>query len=221
MNRDTEGNYIQLLVGCGSFKINLINLYAPNTDSPKFFQEIDKLIANEKADHVVVCGDFNLVLDHCKASQGYININNPKARSKLLNIIVEREFVDIFRVQYHPDSLRYTWRKKNPVKQSRLDFFLISSTMADIINSSSIRSSYRSDHSIIEVDINLSDFKHGKGYWKCNNSLLKNPEYLKYATKIIEEEKVKYALPVYNMAHITANKSNIDLTISYDLFFEK
>ena len=91
--------------------------------------------------------------------------------------------------------------------------------MADIINSSSIRSSYRSDHLIIEIDINLSDFKHGKGYWKFNNSLLKNPEYLKYVTKIIEE-KVKYALPVYNMAHITANNSNIDLTISYDLFSE-
>ena len=74
-------------------------------------------------------------------------------------------------------------------------------------------------HSIIEIDINLSDFKYGKGYWKFNNSLLKNSEYLKYVTKIIEEEKVKYALPVYNMAHITANNSNIDLTISYDLFF--
>ena len=104
MNRDTEGNYIQLLVACGSFKINLINLYAPNTDSPKFFQEIDKLIANEKADHVVICGDFNLVFDPCKDSQGYININNPKTRSKLLNIIDERELVDIFRV-HHPDSL--------------------------------------------------------------------------------------------------------------------
>ena len=31
---------------------------------------------------------------------------------------------------------------------------------------------------------------------------------------------MKYALPVYNMAHITANNSNIDLTISYDLFLE-
>ena len=31
---------------------------------------------------------------------------------------------------------------------------------------------------------------------------------------------MKYALPVYNMAHITANNSNIDLTISYDIFLE-
>ena len=61
--------------------------------------------------------------------------------------------------------------------------------MADIINISSIRSSYHSDHSIIEIDINLSDFKHGKGYWKFNNSLLKNSAYLKFVTKIIEEEK--------------------------------
>ena len=44
--------------------------------------------------------------------------------------------------------------------------------------------------------------------------------YLKYVTKIIEEERVNYALPVYNIAHITANNSNIDLTISYDLILE-
>ena len=92
--------------------------------------------------------------------------------------------------------------------------------MADIINSSSIRSNYRSDHSLIEIDINLSDFKHGKGCLKFNNSLLKNPKYLKYVTKIIEEEKVKYALPVYNMAHITANNSNIEIDF-LTTFFQK
>ena len=111
MNRDTEGNYIQLLLACGSFKMNLINLYAPNTDSPKFFQEIHRLIANEKADHVVICGDFNLVFDPCKDSQGYININHPKARSKLLNID-ERELVDIFRV-HHPHTIIYMEKEKS------------------------------------------------------------------------------------------------------------
>ena len=73
---------------------------------------------------------------------------------------------------------RYTWRKRNPIKQARLDYFLVSSSMTDIINSSSIMPSYRSDHSIIEISINLCEFKHGKGYWKFNNSLLKNQNYL-------------------------------------------
>ena len=68
IHKDTEGNYLQLLLTCGSIKINLINLYAPNTDSPNFFSEIEKLTTNEETDYVVICGDFNLVLDPSRDS---------------------------------------------------------------------------------------------------------------------------------------------------------
>ena len=78
--------------------------------------------------------------------------------------------------------------------------------------------SYRSDHSIIEMNINLSEFKHGKGYWKFNNSLLKNKNYLQLINKIIEEEKVKYTLPVYNMNYITGSNETIEFT-SLPIFF--
>ena len=219
IHKDTEGNYLQLLLTCGSIKINLINLYAPNTDSPNFFSEIEKLTINDKTDYVVICGDFNLVLDPERDSQNYVNINNPKAREKVINMLHERDLVDIYR-ENNPEKFRYTWRKRNPIKQARLDYFLISSSMTDIVNSSSIMTSYRSDHSIIEISINLSEFKHGKGYWKFNNSLLKNQEYLNLINKTIEEEKIKYALPVYNMDHITGSNESIEFSISCDLFLE-
>ena len=103
--------------------------------------------------------------------------------------------------------------KEYPVEQARLDSFLISSTMADFENSSSVRSSYHSYHSVIEININLS-----QGYWKFNNNFIKNTEYFNYVTLIYEEEKLNYALYIYNMAHITANNCNIDFTISNDHF---
>ena len=92
--------------------------------------------------------------------------------------------------------------------------------MTDIINSSSIMPSYRSDHSIIEISINLCEFKHGKGYWKFNNSLLKNQDYLNMINKTIEEEKIKYALPVYIMNYITGSNESIEFLIPCDLFLE-
>ena len=61
--------------------------------------------------------------------------------------------------------------------------------MTNIIDSCEIRSSYRSDHSIIEIHIVISKFKIGKGIWKFNNSLLKNKDYLELVNKIIQEEK--------------------------------
>jgi len=52
----------------------------------------------------------------------YININNISARKKLLLIIEERNLFDTYR-QFNSNTKRFTWRKKNPLKQSRLYFF--------------------------------------------------------------------------------------------------
>ena len=166
-----------------------------------------------------MCGDFNLVLNPSKDFQNYVNINSPKARSKVITMLNDRDLVDIYRANY-PNSPRYTWRKRNPVKQARLDYFIVSSSMTDIIDSTSILPSYRSDHSIIEININLSSFKHGKGYWKFNNSLLKNQEYLDLINKIITEEKVKYAVPVYSQNYLTNTDETKEFSIPCDLFLE-
>ena len=68
-------------------------------------------------------GDFNLVLNLELDCYNYKHVNNQNARQKVIEIIEDNDYVDVFR-QFCPDTLRYTWRKKNPLKQSRLDFFL-------------------------------------------------------------------------------------------------
>ena len=123
-----------------SLKINLITLYAPNQDDPNLFNEIDKLVNEEESDYVILCGDFNLVLDSGKDCRNYVNINNPKARDRVSQLISDLELADIFRVTF-PNSRRYTWRRKNPLKQARLDYFLISNSMRDIITKCSINPS--------------------------------------------------------------------------------
>ena len=72
----------------------------------------------------MLCGYFNLVLDPIEDTFNYKHINNPKARLKVIERMVELEMVDIFR-HMNPDERRYTWRKNNPVKQARLDCFLV------------------------------------------------------------------------------------------------
>ena len=62
--------------------------------------------------------------------------------------------------------------------------------------------SYRSDHAIVVLELNLTIFSHGKSYWKHNNLLLTDPDYLKQINKKIEDIKLQYALPVYNLDEI-------------------
>ena len=97
------------------------------------------------------------------------------------------------------------------------DYF--TTQMTDVITDCNIKSSYRSDHSIIELKICLSKFNHGKGVWKMDNTLLKNKDYLDLINKVIIEEKFKYALPIYSCEYINTN-DDIQLTIECDLFLE-
>ena len=186
-NSDKEGNLICLTVKTSSVTFNLLTLYGPNTDNPSFFRDIKNTVQENNPDYYVICGDFNMVLNPKIDCNNYKHINNPKARSEVLNMNAELNLTDIFR-NFHPQSPRYTWRTRNPVKQARLDFFLVSNSMIDLINQCYIKAGYQSDHSIVFLEIAENKFQIGKGIWKFNNSLLKNKDYLDLINRIIDEE---------------------------------
>ena len=91
--------------------------------------------------------------------------------------------------------------------------------MCDLISKCEIQSSYRSDHSVLELNISLHNFKVGKGIWKFNNSLLKNRDYLDTINKCIGEEKMKYAVPIYNLDYLINNQDTVELTIEKKYVF--
>ena len=157
---DINGNYLALDISIEHQRLTLINLYGPNTDTPIFFETISEIIDDFDNSSYILCGDFNLVINPDLDYYNYVNINNEKARSKLLEIIEHKNLVDPFR-EIFPNKKRYTWRKRSPLKQSRLDFFLISDDLLPSLKDSNIESSYRSDHSIINLHLVFNDFKRG------------------------------------------------------------
>ena len=68
------------------------------------------------------------------------------------------------------------------------------------------------------MQINTNKFVQGSGIWKFNNSLLNNQDYLNLINKVITEEKLKYALPVYNLDYIRDN--NVTFSVDDDIFLE-
>ena len=62
--------------------------------------------------------------------------------------------------------------------------------MSQYIKDSKIGASYRSDHSLVTLELNFTNISHGKSYWKHNNSLLTDLEYLKTMNnKILDVKK--------------------------------
>ena len=76
------------------------------------------------------------------------------------------------------NTKRFTWRRRNPLKQARLDYIIAPSPFMDHVNDCVIRPGYRSDHSFVELTLATSRFIKGRGTWKFNCSLLKNKDYL-------------------------------------------
>ena len=94
------------------------------------------------------------------------------------------------------------WRKRNPnVKrftfqqnhlsgftERRLDFLLISNILQESIIKTNVLASFRTDHSPIVFSLQLKNMPTwGKGFWKFNNSLTSNAEYVEKIKNQISE----------------------------------
>ena len=80
-------------------------------------------------------------------------------------------------------------------KQARLDYFLIGFSCFTYAEASSITHGYRTDHSGTILDLILDfDVERGKGYWKFNNSLLKDIDYIKIVKETISDVKQTYSM---------------------------
>lgn len=200
-NHDTDGNFLILDMTIYNKRLSLINIYGPNKDNPTFYENLFKSISEIGNDTYIICGDFNLTMDPNLDSFNYKHINNPKARKFVTDKIKENNLFDAFR-ELHPSLKRYTWRRKNPLKQSRLDMFLVTESLINSVKTTKIETGYKSDHSMVALTIAMDNFEHRSGLWKHNNSLLIDTEYLELINSKILEVKKQYCLPIYNLENV-------------------
>ena len=96
-----DGNMILIDIKISNdFTLRIINIYAPNKDSPEFFENIGELVNLNQCDYQILCGDFNLTLNPQIDSNNYSNLNNPKSRQQVLNMIDHEKLTDTFRHLY-------------------------------------------------------------------------------------------------------------------------
>ena len=173
---DDTGSYIRLDFSSQEIVITIFCIYGPNNDNPEFNNRIrGKLLTIDNA--CILVGDFILVIYPEKDYQNYVNINNPKARDFVLEILLEFDLVDCWR-EGHTKERKYTWLKKTPLKQARLDFFLSSGPLFSSLDDSKISPGYRSDYSLISITVDINKSTAGHSYCKFNNSLLKDQIYV-------------------------------------------
>ena len=179
---DLQGRYIIAKLEIQGEVFVIVNIYAPNkiTEKDLFFQNISSEFEKYDitlSDKLILGGDWNSILDiNLDKKGGNKNIINTKPK-KLSELTTLYELKDIWRI-LNPAIERYTFRQKNPLVQTRLDYFLISNNMQDLIVKTDIIHSIRSDHSAISMHIkHIQEEARGSGHWKFNSSLITDVAY--------------------------------------------
>ena len=97
VEKDDKGNLLILNIQIENNIITLFNTqYGQNRDDPELFKFILSKI-NNTDNKVIIAGDFYLILNFDEDYVNYVNINNPKAREEVLNMIIETNLVDVWK----------------------------------------------------------------------------------------------------------------------------
>ena len=192
---EMEGNLLALLLEFEGRQILLQAVYGPNRDDPAFYNnKVFKQINKWNAEFSIFCGDWNVTLDPSIDTKNYLHDdNNLQARNAIISKMAEHNLADVWRILNH-DEKKFTWRKPGrEIKLARLDFFLISISLLPYVQKASIEPGFCSDHSPTILDIDFSKFQRGKGFYKFNNSLLYDPEYVEKVKQHIKKVAAQYS----------------------------
>ena len=138
-------------------------------------------------DNSIFGSGFNIVLEMELDRKGGAKTTHFKLQEIIRNWIENYELVDVWRA-HHPLVTQYTWCHKKPVPvYSRLDYFLVSFGLLGYIKRSEISPGYKSDHSLIKLNLKTTSNRRGQGFLKLNCSFLEHDKYIKKITTTIQE----------------------------------
>ena len=85
--------------------------------------------------------------------------------------------LDIWRT-LNPSECKFTLHSySKPTIYCRLDYFLISESLCNIIDNCYIKPGFMTDHSLVALKLNNIQPERGPGYFRLNNSILLDAQY--------------------------------------------
>lgn len=177
---DLDGRIVCLDMILDGSPFRLINIYAPNESKNRiaFFHSLTKYLVCNR--YIIFGGDFNCVSNTKIDKFGRdISYAHGHLGSKDLNILVsEFQLQDIFR-KNNPNKIVATWHCTGKDIHCRLDRFYVSKTLANTKVTFNILPFTKSDHELFLMSIpDIKKGKFGPSYWKFNNDLLKDNEFV-------------------------------------------
>ena len=155
----------------------IVNVYAHSGRAKRmeraelFAHDLNPFLASRDNKKIILCGDFNSVLENIDA------VNNPqqKKSKELKSLVCSNKLVDSYRF-FYPQLPGYTFIRNNAA--SRLDYIFVPESDKSKILEVNVVPVPSSDHVAVCVDLLLdknsvaNKITHSLNYWKLNNETL-------------------------------------------------
>ena len=188
----SSGRYIGIQAKIDKEEYIILNIYAPNSNAKliDFYKSLSQFMKRNFSEdcNIIIGGDFNCPFNPIMDKRGGNLDPKKKVITSIIEIMNEFDLQDIWRVK-NPYKKSYTWSQKNPRIFCRLDYWLTSSKIHDNLKNTDIIPAIRTDHSAITTEIILpEETRRGPNYWKFNNLLLSDPEFVKQVKENLREK---------------------------------
>ena len=172
----------------------------------------------DSADNLIITGDFNSVMS-CELDIISGNPHSEKEMKMFKKSVEELDLTDTWR-NFHCDEKAFTWSRQNPFIARRLDYAFTSDSLLNHIVSCDISSVANTDHRAVILEINDEKFVRGPGYWRFNNSYLKDPIFIQNMNEELDSLNTDISETSGHIAdHWEKCKSKIkDYSIEYGKF---
>ena len=170
-----------------NLSLHIFNIYAPNAKQEKlnFINKLYSTFQSVSADHLVFCGDFNIVLDNnIDIVSG--NPHDSETVQSFKNWTLNCDLTDTWR-QLNPLNKDFTWARPSPFLARRLDYILCSNDLSSKLTESKHELFVGTDHKAVISYFQTDDFRYGQSYWKFNDSLLHDVSFVEMMNGVIDD----------------------------------
>ena len=198
VRKDDQGRLIFLKAVLNGKSVLFGSIYCPNRDEIDSIMCVNDWLSLMLSDHIIIAGDFNLTLDPARDREGEQQESTRdycRRRSRALKETLEEfRLVDVWRKQ-NPDASQFTFARG--ASRSRLDYFFISEHLcfSGTGVECSIMPPYLADHRAVQLKVDLHGQVKGPGYWKFNNSLLVDENFVEELRAFINEALLENDTP--------------------------
>ncbi len=179
---DAEGRIICIEAVVEGVPLVLCNIYALIKGDPNFFHEVNKILGDIEGE-IVLAGDFNEIMDPVLYRSSFRPPLMTKEREALHMLNRDVGLTDIWRLT-NPNVQDFTFFSHCHKTYSRIDLFLISTSLTDNVADCNIMTISFTDHAPVEL-FNKANLKtERRGRWRLNTGLLMDSTF----RKTIEED---------------------------------